>query len=421
MTTRERRTAMTVYIGKILELVAIEKRDETAFLRIKFPFEQEEDLFWQVDRDTAENLMAISKFDENHKYRLSLHSTLNTSKEYISYITKTYRDRSERIYFSCSIDYKKELDSIKNIQSICDIKKLPFIFSHLSKTDKKIPEINAKQHQEDTINRSKLPTKWASLAMISAVFFILFGYSNHTSSSKPENTKIMIPHAEVKTAEVNLVNNTGEVKSVSNLAKDESAQFTFPSVEVSDPITFSIPEGYVSLTFDDGPSKYTMEIVDILRKYEAGGTFFFIGSNVKKYPNIVQYVQKNEYSIGSHSMNHLVMSDLPYEKQEFELLQGSQAIEKITNQKVNLFRPPYAAFNEDTKEATHQNNHKMILWNRDTKDWKTRNADKIFDYIRSTDSSGSIILLHESQAVIDALPKIIEHLQEQNLTIVNLE
>ena len=63
----------------------------------------------------------------------------------------------------------------------------------------------------------------------------------------------------------------------------------------------------------------------------------------------------------------------------------------------------------------------MVLWNNDPKDWKTRNSDRILDDIQSSDVSGSIILLHESQAVIDALPNIVEYLQQFDLEIVNLK
>lgn len=64
---------------------------------------------------------------------------------------------------------------------------------------------------------------------------------------------------------------------------------------------------------------------------------------------------------------------------------------------------------------------RIFFWNRDTEDWKTKNSSKILNYVVTSKSSGSIILLHESQEVVDTLPKIIEHLQAQGLQIVNLK
>jgi len=64
---------------------------------------------------------------------------------------------------------------------------------------------------------------------------------------------------------------------------------------------------------------------------------------------------------------------------------------------------------------------RIFFWNRDTEDWKTKNSSKILNYVVTSKSSGSIILLHESHEVVDTLPKIIEHLQAQELQIVNLK
>ncbi|CAH2717447.1 hypothetical protein BACCIP111895_04639 [Neobacillus rhizosphaerae] len=413
---------MAVYHGKVLELVAIEKSNEKSYLRIKLSFEQEAELFWNVDSETAENLMTISQFDENHKYRLSLHTTLDTiKKHYISFITRTYRDKSDRIYFTCSSDYKNDLDSIKNTQSINDIKKFSFLSTNLSAIDEKKIEQTNEQNKLVISKGYKLSFKWVIISMISVIFYLLFGYSNNSYLNKTSINKATMPIGEIETTEVNLENKKNIFTPVNKFEKDKSTQSSLPYIELDDLITYSIPEGYVSLTFDDGPSKYTEAIVDILKKYKVGGTFFFIGVNVKKHPYSVRYVQSNKYSIGSHSMNHLKMSDLSFEKQEDEIIQATKAIEDITNEKVVLFRPPYGALNNQTKNIIHNYHDKMILWNMDPKDWKTRDTDKIYNDIHNTEASGSIILLHESQAVIDALPKIIEHLQEQNLKIVSLQ
>jgi peptidoglycan/xylan/chitin deacetylase (PgdA/CDA1 family) len=63
----------------------------------------------------------------------------------------------------------------------------------------------------------------------------------------------------------------------------------------------------------------------------------------------------------------------------------------------------------------------MVLWNADPKDWKSDNANEILDYVINSKASGSIILLHESPPVIEALPKIIEYLKQEDLEIVNLK
>ena len=120
-------------------------------------------------------------------------------------------------------------------------------------------------------------------------------------------------------------------------------------------------------------------------------------------------------------MTHSQLTSLTYEQQQAELTRVSDLIEHITDEKLILFRPPYGAFDDRTEALSQQQGSKMVLWNRDPEDWLTRDEDKILEYVQHIEASGSIILLHESQAVVDALPKIIKHLQDQGLTIVGLQ
>lgn len=413
---------MSVYQGKVIELLAIEKENEKVFSRIKLYFETEVELLWEIDRDTAENLISISNLTGNHKYRLSLHTTLDPIKgQFINSITKTYRDKSERICFVCSTGYKNNLDSIKNTQSMNDLMKLPF----LSIEESAIDRDKIEQKNEVVIPKAyTFPFKLVYATLIGTILVLLFGLFNSNYLHKNTMNDTTIAQAQVKTAELQLDNKESVVTPVyglPELVKGDTVQLGLPYLEIEDSVVFSLPAGNVALTFDDGPSKYTEEIVDILKHYKVGGTFFFIGMNVKNHPDSVRYVQSNGYSIGNHSMNHPKMSEIPYEKQVDELIQSTKAIEEITNEKVTLFRPPYGAFNKQTKEILHNHQEKMILWNTDPKDWQTRDAKKIFNYINESDGSGAIIILHESQAVIDALPRIIEYLQEKNLNIVSLQ
>ncbi|MNJ42377.1 Peptidoglycan-N-acetylglucosamine deacetylase [compost metagenome] len=152
-----------------------------------------------------------------------------------------------------------------------------------------------------------------------------------------------------------------------------------------------------------------------------GGTFFFVGKNVKKYPESIQYVKSNGYAIGSHGMNHLELTKLSDDKQKYEITQPNELIEELIGEPVILFRPPYGAKDDSVVNIIRGLHHKMVLWDIDTKDWESRDAKKIYNSVAKAGVSGSIILLHESQATIDALPQIIQFLKEQNLEIVNLQ
>ena len=203
-------------------------------------------------------------------------------------------------------------------------------------------------------------------------------------------------------------------------ASDTGDVPALPCIELDEAVTYGLPEGSVALTFDDGPSPYSAGIVDVLKEYEVGGTFFFIGYNVARYPDAVKYVHQNGYSIGSHSMDHAKMTDLSCEKQEYEMVQSIRSIEDIIKERVFLFRAPFGSFDEQVENLAREYQYKLVLWNNDPKDWKTRNADQIFLHIHDTELSGSIILLHESQAVVDTLPRVIEYIQKQDLEMVSL-
>ena len=194
-----------------------------------------------------------------------------------------------------------------------------------------------------------------------------------------------------------------------------------PSFSINKLIASSVPEGSVAITFDDGPSKYTKDIVDILKSNHAGGTFFFIAQNVKKFPEMVQYVNTNGYSIGNHSMHHPDLTELTYQEQQLEITENNQLIEKLISKPVTLFRPPYEAKNQSTINLVQEDHLNMILWDRDPKDWKVKDPKEILNYIKANDSSGTIILLHETQKVIDILPSIINYLKSQHLQLVTLE
>lgn len=413
---------MAVYHKKLIELLEVDKSQEKSFLRVRLSFEQDVELLWEVDNDTVNNIRKETEFGKSFKFRLSFHSSWDPIKnQYVSFLTRTYRDKSDRIYFSCSEDYVKALNTIKHRKEINNIDTLSFFSFNLS--DVNMPD-SEQEHKQTGIVPKQYYRKftWAAVALVSVISTILFGYSVLASKTpSDDNTP-----SKRSVALINKSNTTLKEKmyipvnhSTEEIKTSDSAQIPF--IELDDELTYSIPEGSVALTFDDGPSKYSKEIVDVLKKYQVGGTFFFIGLNVKKYPNYVRYVNSNGYAIGTHSMNHVHISGLPYMKQESELIQPAHLIEKITNEKVDLFRPPYGDMNQQTVELMSEHQSKMVLWNNDPKDWKTQNTNDIFNHIRSSKTSGSIILLHESQVIIDALPQIIEYLQGQGLQIVSLK
>lgn len=401
-----------MYHSKLLELLSIERTPDKSYLHLRLSFIEPVEFLWKIDHETADNLIAVTSSEGSYKYRLALQSSWNsTQKKNMSFITRTFRDQSEKIYFSCSEEYINGINAIKSVDLISDI-------YALSNVSIDIPQIDEPEPEQEILIvkpvRSETNFSWLKIAMVAAISIIVFsfGYSIISNLHKTEIKEKTIVNAEVITK---------KKESSKHIEITSSALSTIPFVELNETITYSIPKGNVALTFDDGPSIYTKEIVDILKAHQAGGTFFFVGLNIKKHKDMVQYVNSNDYSIGGHSMHHSNLADLNYENQEKEILQTNQLLEDITSDNVELFRPPYGVMDEITEDLMNKYESKTVLWNKDPEDWKSNNPDEIIDYVLNSKPSGSIILLHESQNVIDALPIIIAELQQQGLQIVSLK
>ena len=415
---------MIVHHVKLLELEAIEKKHDKYFLHLKLSFDQDIQMIWEIDEFTAENLNRIINFDEGYRYRLSLNGSWDIfQKQHRAILTQTYLDQSKRIHFSCSEDFIDRLTTVRQSQSIQDLDSLQLI---------SMDSYREEDNEESLIQSKEVETKkqnykfaWSSVAIIGIIFAISFGLLSHIYA-KPTVLGDGVLAESIKFTNEIKINQKEDLYpmtlSITDIIMDSIPdEPVIPSMKLDQAISYSIPKGSVALTFDDGPSKYSREIMDILKEYKVGGTFFFTGRNVIRYPGHIEYINSNGYSIGSHSMNHLSMRTLSYENQENEIIESGKLLEEITQKKTTLFRPPYGAFNNITKDLVDKHQYKIVLWDNDPRDWESRDADRIFNDIQTLDISGSIILLHESQAVIDALPRIIEYLQSLDLEIISLE
>ena len=175
----------------------------------------------------------------------------------------------------------------------------------------------------------------------------------------------------------------------------------------------------VALTFDDGPSPKTTPVaVDLLKKYNAKGTFFMVGHAVEGNEDIIKRVIAEGHQIGNHSWDHPVLTKISLEKAKSQINDTTAALKKASGLDVHIMRPPYGAINGAIQAAVDQS---FILWDVDTLDWKNRNTASIMKEVRKA-QPGSIILMHDvHQTTIDALPLILQYLTEQGFEMVTIE
>lgn len=412
---------MSKYYGKFLELKSIKKKSNKFSLETYLHYGDCIDLSLKTDEFTSKNISSLIQSDENYKYRLSFNSSFNEYKqEYTSTLTRTYLNQSDNIQFICSKDYTNMISTIKELEDINDLYSLDFVLN-------KENTPNENENNKSTANKF---IKYSLIGFTSILLIFLISLcSSKTFGNKPVS-KDKIKSSSNLSKEGALINldkdfippllykaTTKEGLPVDNY----NEKVALPFIRMESKIASRIPEGNIALTFDDGPSKYTKKIADLLIENEIAGTFFFLGKNVEKYPEHVKYVHDKGLSIGSHSTNHPIMPKLSYSQQEAEVDTSMELIEEITDSEIRLFRPPYGSFGQNLKDILDARNYKMVLWDIDPRDWEVRDSDKIFNYIKNSELSGSIIILHESQAVVDALPRVIELLKDSTLNIVNLQ
>lgn len=166
----------------------------------------------------------------------------------------------------------------------------------------------------------------------------------------------------------------------------------------------------VALTFDDGPSIYTEEILNTLKKYNSNATFFVLGNKIDNYSNIIIKMYENGNEIGNHSYNHRWLTKLSTDEQKEQINKTQEIIKKYTGYTPIYMRPTYGSINKKLRENI---NLEVVLWSVDTKDWKYKNIDTIVNNALTNIKDGSIILMHDthertSEAVKKLVPKLIE-------------
>ena len=161
---------------------------------------------------------------------------------------------------------------------------------------------------------------------------------------------------------------------------------------------YKVSENNISITFDDSPNpNFTPKVLELLKKYNANATFFLIGKNVEKHPNIVQKIVNDGHTIGNHSYSHSNnFGFFSSKKIVAELNKTDKIIESITTKKTKLFRPPFGVTNPNIKRALRETGHQSIGWSKRSFDAANISEERIFKRITSNLRKGDIVLLHDS-------------------------
>lgn len=171
------------------------------------------------------------------------------------------------------------------------------------------------------------------------------------------------------------------------------------------------------ITFDDGPiPEVTPWVLDVLDRYNVKATFFMVGDNVRRYPELFEEIKRRGHSYGNHTMHHLQGFKTPRRKYLVDITKANRLIDS------SLFRPPHGLISTGQAKAI-KNHYNIIMYDLVTRDYsKHMTPKKVMDNIRKRVRNGSIIVFHDSlkaeRNMKAVLPQALEWLQSKGYELL---
>jgi peptidoglycan/xylan/chitin deacetylase (PgdA/CDA1 family) len=173
-------------------------------------------------------------------------------------------------------------------------------------------------------------------------------------------------------------------------------------------------EGYVALTFDDGPTPLTPKLLEILDDHGARATMFDLGSAALDHPELIEAQLAAGHAVENHTQNHADLTQLDPEAVAAEILEASDVL-RDAGADPQWFRPPYGYTDARVKAAVAAAGLREVIWTTDTFDWQDGPVSEVVDKALDVEAGG-IILMHDgAQRTVDALPAILDGLAERGL------
>lgn len=174
----------------------------------------------------------------------------------------------------------------------------------------------------------------------------------------------------------------------------------------------------VALTYDDGPVGLTSALLDDLQDAGAAATFFMLGSNAQRHPDIVRRVAAEGHEIGTHTWNHPHLPELDDADVAQEVGDSRALLQRQSGQRVAMFRPPYGEYDDRVLAIA---GIPAILWTVDTRDWAGPDDDVLIRRGVDEANPGGIILFHDiHERSVRVAPAVIAGLRDRGFSLVTL-
>ena len=178
----------------------------------------------------------------------------------------------------------------------------------------------------------------------------------------------------------------------------------------------------IALTFDDGPHhQCTEQLLTLLRTERVRATFFVVGKQVIKYPNLLREIASDGHEIANHTMDHPNLSQLSAQEVRQQLKETNDVVESIIHRRMKYFRPPGGQYNEAMMATARELSMQMVLWTVFPKDHQETDPQVITERILAQAHDRGVVLLHSGvDATMTALPGVIRELKKRGYYFVTI-
>ncbi len=172
------------------------------------------------------------------------------------------------------------------------------------------------------------------------------------------------------------------------------------------------PQGEVALTFDDGPSAFTAQVLAVLAARGAVATFFMVGRAAERNPDLVRAIAAAGDAVGGHTWDHVRLPSLTQEEFAAQVDRTDDLLASLTGRAVRCLRPPYGRYDSVVLARLRSRGLAPVMWDVDPRDWTAPGIDAIVARVAAGLHPGAVIELHDGggdrSQTVAALPVILD-------------
>ena len=162
------------------------------------------------------------------------------------------------------------------------------------------------------------------------------------------------------------------------------------------------------------------KMMDVFVEKKVGATFFVGGCWADDNGETLNLMVQKGFEIGNHGYFHKDHEKLSYEKNREEIELTARVVKALCGYQTTLFAPPSGSFSKNTLNACYDLNYNVIMWSKDTIDWRDKDLDKIYKRATKNASNGDLILMHPKEHTLKVLPKIIDYYLDNGFSLVTV-